>query len=99
MSAYACSFPATTSRATCVSMSPGFTAFTRMPCFTYSSAAVRVRPTTPVLRGDVRADPGIAGQRTDRSVVDDRAASLTLHLPQLVLHAASHAAQIDPDHP
>ena len=28
----------------CVSINPGFTAFTRMPFFTDSSAAVRVRP-------------------------------------------------------
>src|SRR5438270_6409306 len=51
-----------------------------------------------VLGGDVGADPGVAGQRADRGVVDDRAASLALHLPQLVLHAAPHAAQVDPDH-
>ena len=50
-----------------------------------------------VLRGDVGADAGIAGQRTDRRVVDDRAAALAFHLPQFVLHAAPHAAQVDPD--
>src|SRR5215207_414476 len=50
-----------------------------------------------VLGGDVGADPGVAGQRTDRGVVDDGAAALALHLPQLVLHAAPHAAQVDPD--
>jgi hypothetical protein len=37
------------SRAICVSMRPGFIAFTRMPCLMYSRAAVRVRPTTPCL--------------------------------------------------
>src|SRR5205807_372758 len=42
ISPYASSFPATTSRATCVSISPGFTALTRMPRLTYSRAAVRV---------------------------------------------------------
>src|SRR4051812_18155705 len=50
-----------------------------------------------VLGGDVGADPGVAGQRADRRVVDDRAAALALHLPQLVLHAAPHATQVDPD--
>ena len=51
-----------------------------------------------VLGGDVGADAGVAGQRADRGVVDDRAAALAFHLPQFVLHAAPHAAQVDPDH-
>src|SRR6266536_6188234 len=52
----------------------------------------------PVLGGDVRSDAGVAGQRADRGVVDDRAAALTFHLPQFVLHATPHAPQVDPDH-
>ena len=50
-----------------------------------------------VLGGDVGADAGVAGQRADRRVVDDRTAALAFHLPQLVLHAAPDAAQVDPD--
>jgi hypothetical protein len=45
-----------------------------------------------VLRSDVGTDTGVPGQRTDRRVVDDRAATLALHLPQLIFHAAPHAA-------
>jgi hypothetical protein len=30
--------------------------------------------------------------------VDDRAAALTFHLPQFVLHATPHAPQVDSDH-
>ena len=41
--------------------------------------------------------PGIASQRADRCVVDDRAVALTLHLPKLVLHATPDATQIDAD--
>src|SRR5438094_2881791 len=51
-----------------------------------------------VLGRDVGTDTGIAGQGADRRVVDDRAAALAFHLPQFVLHAAPHAAQVDPDH-
>src|SRR6266699_3180651 len=58
-SAYACSSPLTTSRAICVSIRPGFTALTRIPRLTYSSAAVRVRPTTPCLEAMSEALPGL----------------------------------------
>src|SRR5581483_6414587 len=51
-----------------------------------------------VLGRDVGADTGVTRQRTDRCVVDDGAAALAFHLPQLVLHRAPHAAQVDPDH-
>src|SRR5581483_5714180 len=37
-----------------------------------------------VLRGNVRADTGVAGQRADGAVVDDRTAPLAFHLPQFI---------------
>jgi hypothetical protein len=52
----------------------------------------------PMLGGDVRRDAGVAGQRADGRIVDNRAAALSFHLPQLVLHATPHALKIDPDH-
>jgi hypothetical protein len=51
-----------------------------------------------VLGGDVGTDTGVAGQRANRRVVDDRAAALAFHLLQFVLHAAPNAAQVDPNH-
>src|SRR5947209_8330068 len=59
VSAYTRSSPLNTSRPTCVSIRPGLIAFTRMPCFTYSSAAVRVRPTTPCLDAMYEPMPGL----------------------------------------
>src|SRR5205814_5796437 len=51
-----------------------------------------------VLGRDVGTDTRVAGQCADRCVVDDRAAALAFHLPQFVLHAAPHAAQVDSNH-
>src|SRR5207249_4679257 len=51
-----------------------------------------------MFRSDVGSDARVAGQGTDRSVVDDRAAALALHLSQFVFHAAPHPAQVTPDH-
>src|SRR4029078_454942 len=50
-----------------------------------------------VLGGDVRSNAGVAGQRAHGRIIDNRTAGLTFHLPELVLHAAPYAPQVDPD--
>src|SRR5262249_39410024 len=59
ISAYACSSPLTTSLAICVSIRPGLTAFTRMPCLMYSRASCQADDS--VLRRDIGTDAWIAG--------------------------------------
>ena len=51
-----------------------------------------------VLGRNVRGDAGIASQCADRGIVDNCAAALVFHLPQLVLHATPYAPQIDSDY-
>ena len=52
----------------------------------------------PMFRRDIGAYTGIASQRADGGVVDDRAAALALHLTQFMFHAAPQTAQINSDH-
>src|SRR5262249_15187344 len=51
-----------------------------------------------MLRSYIGGDSRVAGQCADRRIIDDGAAALTFHVPEFVLHATPHAAQIDSDY-
>src|SRR6516164_9416956 len=55
-------------------------------------------PKHAMLRGLVCSPFGTGHQSSDRRAVDDGAAPLREHLPQLALHATPHAAKIDGNH-
>ena len=81
-----------------VSIVPGQIALMRIPRGAYSSAALLVRPMHAVLGGVVGGAARQPDQPAERRAVDDRAAALFAHLPQLVLHARPDAAQVDRVH-
>jgi hypothetical protein len=64
---------------------------------TLESCALR-QADDSMFRGVVRSALRTADQTAQRRAVDDNAAALVAHLPQLELHAVSYAAQIDGHH-
>src|SRR3954451_23157216 len=108
ISAYACSSPATTSRATGVSIRPGLTAFTRMPCFIYSRAAVRVRPITPCFEAMYEPIPGLPVSAPTEALLTiaplpwrsicRSSCFMQLHTPRrLIPMTRSHSARVAPE--
>jgi len=49
--------------------------------------------------GNVGRDAGVAGEGTDRRIVNDGATALLLHLANFVLHTRPHTAQVNVNNP
>jgi hypothetical protein len=79
-------------------MEPGQTALMRMPRGVFESRGLG-QAEDPVLRRVIGSQARIAYDAAERRAIDDRAAAIAEHLPELMLHAVPHAAKIDRDHP
>src|SRR3712207_34155 len=95
ISAMASAWPSSMLATIGVATTPGQTTLTRTPRGAYSTAALFVRPMTPVLGRVVRGALRQAHEAAEGGAVDDHSGALGAHLAQLVLLRGPDASQVD----